>query len=357
MGILSRRNRRRSKGSFANRVPIFRWLGPGLTFGGVLLALYMVFTGQIDFSKLDQDTTAQPVSLEQTAPRPSDTIRIATFNIKTFGEKKSSTRVEQGVDVMGTIAQIVSNFDLVAIQEVRSQDGVPIQRLVDLLNASGGSYTATVSEPIGGKFYKESYAYVWDSSRIKIIQNSAYVVHDQYERMSREPMVASFQTRVPTTDGRQPFRFTLINAHTDPDEVSAQDIANEINVLDDVYVRVREYENKMSGEDDFILLGDLNVSTASLQELAMIPNLYSVAGNIPTNTRKSATYDHILIDRANTNEHIQGRFGVVDYERDLGLTREQALLISDHIPVWAEFSAYETPQLGPIATTGTRMIR
>ena len=358
MGLFSRL-KRRSSGPFASRVPKLRWFGPLATLIALICGLYMVVTGRIDFSVFDQragaiaqQPTGPPVTLTTRPTTNGNKIRVATFNIQTFGNKKSSTRELEGVDVMGTIARIVSSFDLVAIQEVRSQDGTPIQRLVDLLNANGGTYTAIVSEPIGGKRYTESYAFVWDSSRISFVQNSDYVVQDNLDRMSREPMVASFQTRVPPSEGQRPFRFTLINAHTDPDEVSARDIANEINVLDDVYMRVKQWESNVSGEDDYILLGDLNVDINNLQELAMIPNLDSVAGNAPTNTRKSATYDHILLDRIASAE-FTGVQGVIDWEKDLGLTQRQALLISDHMPVWAEFSIYESSRVGPVASRPT----
>jgi len=81
----------------------------------------------------------------------------------------------------------------------------------------------------------------------------------------------------------------------------------------------------------------------------MIPNLVTIAGDIPTNTRRTKTYDHILIDRNMTREYA-GRFGVIDFQRDLGLTEKQALLISDHMPLWAEFSAYEASQVQPVAS-------
>ncbi len=205
MGLLSSR-RGKSNGSFANRVPMLRWFGPGLTTTVLAAVVYFALTGKINFSALDsfssQDTVVdvRPVTLDTTARRPADVLRIATFNIKVFGDKKSSTREVpgEGVDVMGTIAQVVTNFDLVAIQEIHNE-GIPIQRLVDLINASGGRYAATVSEPIRteGSNYTECYAYVWDDTRVRLVQNSAYVVHDNYKRMDREPMVASFEARVP----------------------------------------------------------------------------------------------------------------------------------------------------------------
>ena len=365
MGIFSARRRRKTT-SFAQRVPIFRWLGPGISFMSVCAVAFYLFCGEFRFKAFDNFASGNEAQAGEavvlsnaTDTKPDGTIRIATFNIKTFGDKKSRTRVVEGtnIDVMGTLAQIVSQFDLVAIQEVRSQDGTPIRRLIDLINQSGGHYTATISEPIGDEHYTECYAFVWDQTRIRLIQNSAYIVHDDSNRMYREPMVASFETRAVPTNGLRPFRFTVINAHTDPDLVSPQDIANEINVLDDVFVRVRQYEYDAAGEEDFLLVGDLNVDADHLQELGAIPGMVSLAGNMVTNTRRNATYDHILLD-ANTTREYTGNHGVVDFQSHLGMTLNQALLISDHMPVWAEFNAYETPYRTPVATQGSaRIIR
>jgi endonuclease/exonuclease/phosphatase family metal-dependent hydrolase len=168
-------------------------------------------------------------------------------------------------------------------------------------------------------------------------------------------MVASFRARVPAASGRRPFRFTMINVHTDPDVVDPKRTDSEINVLADVFHRVREYEFGLHGEDDFILLGDLNVDTERLGALGQIPGVISVAGDVMTNVTRSQTYDHILIDRNITREYAE-RMGVIDFQQDLGLNEDQAKAISDHLPLWAEFSVYEAPppMQQPAAETASR---
>ncbi|MEM0927031.1 MAG: deoxyribonuclease, partial [Planctomycetota bacterium] len=206
---------------------MLRWLGPGATTAGLLYAVYLFFVGGFDFASLDgffsSETAAfegEPVNLSQETERSQELIRIATFNIEAFGEKKSQTRnhPKTEIDVMGEIAKIVARFDLVAIQEVMS-DGISIDRLVKLLNESGGTYAAVVSDPIGDEHRKESYAFIWDRRQIEIVPGSSYIVLDPEDRMYREPMVASFRTLVSQESTGVPFRFTAINVHTDPDEV------------------------------------------------------------------------------------------------------------------------------------------
>ena len=361
------------------QVSPFRFIGPGVTLAGLAALAFVLVTGRVDFSKFDLPLDAdaieaaadlarspgsnlaplgeenrprarsteadavafQPVRLDRNAARPNERIRIATFNIQRFGEKKSGN-----ADVMRQLARIVASFDLVAIQEVQSPQAMPVARLVDLINRSGGRYEASVSEPIGRSAYREQYAFVWDTTRVRMIPDSAYVVRDDSNRMHRPPMVASFETRITPVPGRRPFRFTLINAHADPDLVSPNGESNEMDVLDDVFVRVREYEYQTRGIVNVILLGDLNVSTANLGELGQLPGMLAVVGTAKTNTLGTKTYDHILLDQNVTTEYT-GVFGVVDYQQDFGLTLEQALMVSDHRPVWAEFSASEIP---PVAS-------
>ncbi len=364
MGLIFSRGRRAPRQhKVTDGIPLLRFLGPVTTFAGIISLLFCLATGRIDLAAIDKlvgdggtdeagrTAAIQPVNLQNLGQKSVDTIRIATFNIQIFGKQKSEQQ-----DVMAAIAKIVSQFDIVAIQEVRGGDAVPIQRLVDLLNASGGRYTATVSEPIGRTSQTESYAYVWDETRIRLIPQSAYVVMDRADRMHREPMVASFQAVTGDPAGRIPFRFTLINAHTSPREVVSSAPDNEMDVLDDVFESVRRYDYETTGEEDCILLGDLNVDTQGLREMGQIPGVESIGRDIKTNTRHNKTYDHIMIDRRMTRE-FTGRFGVLDYQQEFGLSEAQAIMISDHLPLWAEFSAYEMPQFDPVAAGGTREIR
>ncbi|WP_143543699.1 endonuclease/exonuclease/phosphatase family protein [Rhodopirellula sp. MGV] len=367
MGLFSKR---RKKSSFKSSLPVLRWFGPGVTSVGALYAIYALLTGGWSFSALDDILPEQSeatfrgetVTLDQMQPLPEDKILVATFNIENFGDKKSDTRVnEHGVDVMGTLAQIISRFDLVAIQEIRGKDGAALEKLIRLLNESGGTFAATISDPIGNDDRRESYAFVYNRTRIRLVPGSAYVVLDSGERMYREPMVATFQTIVPPGINQAPFQFTAINVHTDPDKVDPNDQESEINILASVFHRVRKFEFNERLEDDFILLGDLNAGPDHLGQLSKINGMISLAGDIKTNISRSKTNDHILIDRNVTAEYA-GRKGVVSFTDDLALTPEQADSISDHLPLWAEFSRFEAPSAtttspSSIASSRTREIQ
>ena len=89
-----------------------------------------------------------------------------------------------------------------------------------------------------------------------------------------------------------------------------------------------------------ILLGDLNVDEYHLGRLGQLPGMgYAITG-VMTNTRRDKMYDNIVFDRRATTE-FTGKWGVVDLMKEFGLTQQAALEVSDHCPIWAEFSVYE----------------
>lgn len=327
--------------------PLTRLVGPGLSVVAILAVLFLVITGRLDLSKIaggiEEITDQAPAAGDNVAPasdKPRDKILIATLNVQRFGQSKSSND-----QVMAQLASICQMFDLIAIQEVQSPDANPIGKLVALINSKGYQYDAIVSEQVGRTSYKEQYAFIYDTRHIRPLPNRSYLVDDPLDRMHREPFVSSFSVINSDLSGQAPFSFTLINAHTDPDEVELTSTDNELNVMADVYVSVSNWEKAVNGEDDVIILGDLNSSRTRMFGLGRIPGLYSLAPQGPTNTRGSAELDHIMINTQQTGEWTRNA-GVIDYVRDLQLTEEQALAISDHRVVWAEFNSDEVPPGG-----------
>lgn len=257
--------------------------------------------------------------------RNSGTIRIASFNIQVFGEAKINNR--RNAD---RLAEIIRQFDVVAIQEIRAKAQDFLPTFVDVVNADGSRYDSVIGPRIGRSSSKEQYGFLFDTRRIEIARRGVYTVEDPQDFLHREPLVARFRVRGPTS--REAFTFTLINIHTDPDET-----VDELNVLDDVF---RVVQDDGTGEDDVIVLGDLNVDDRKLGQLGQVPGITWVFAGQKTNTRQTHQYDNILFDRRATTE-FTGNAGVYDFRREMGLSLEQALELSDHFPVWAEFHARE----------------
>lgn len=275
------------------------------------------------------------------SPRGGDTIRVASFNIQVFG----STKVRK-THVMDMLANICRRFDVIAIQEIRSSDQDIVPRLVDMMNVTGAEFDYVIGPRVGRTSSQEQYAFVFDASRVEVDRRQLYTVDDPDDLLHREPLVAWFRALGP--DPEQAFTFTLINIHTDPDEA-----AQEIAVLDDVY-RVVQGDGRQ--EDDLLLLGDFNADDSQMVDLNRVPGMYCVISGVPTNTRGTRQYDNILFTRGATSEYV-GRSGVFDFLREFNLTEQQALEISDHMPVWAEFSIYEGGLPGQVAARPQGAVR
>lgn len=287
----------------------------------------------------DAIATSKPTARHADTPgvptlaRKNDTIRIASFNIQVFGTAKA-----EKPEVMSRLAEIVRQFDVVAIQEIRTTDESLLPRFVELINASGRHYDYVLGPRVGRTQSKEQFAYIFDTASLQVDRNQVYTVEDPSDVLHREPLVAWFRVRGP--DPSQAFTFTLVNVHVDPDEV-----AQEMDVMDDVFRAVRDDSR---GEDDVILLGDFNASESQIGQLASIPGITWVISGTTTNTRGTNLYDNLFMQRHATSEYT-GRGGVFDFLRQYNLTLAEGLEISDHLPVWAEFSIYEGGSPGPFA--------
>jgi deoxyribonuclease-1-like protein len=266
--------------------------------------------------------------------RGGETIKIASFNIQVFGESKLAK-----APVMKILAEVVRRFDVIAIQEVRSAQQDVLPRFVEMVNAEGAHYDFVLGPRLGRTSSKEQYAFIFDRARLVLDPQSVYTVDDPDDRLHREPLVAGFSVRGPPPS--EAFTFTLVNIHTDPDEVQA-----ELAALDDVFRAVRDDGRH---EDDIILLGDLNADDQHLGELGTVPYLTVAISGKPSNTRGTKLYDNILFDSRASTEFTR-RAGVFDLLREFNLTLAEALEVSDHLPVWAEFSAREGGVPGRLAT-------
>ncbi len=288
-----------------------------------------------------------PVYVNTVPPPPiagqplRDKLLIASFNIQVFGESKLAKP-----EVVGVLAQVIRQFDIVAIQEVRAKSDEILPRFLQAINADGSHYSFLIGPRLGRTVSTEQYAFIYDTRRVEYDPSAVGTMPDPTDQLHREPFIARFRTRTNFPD--QAFSFWLVNIHTDPDEVP-----QEVAALADVF---QAMQRARPDEDDVILLGDLNASEKQLGRLGQIPGIRWVVSGAMTNTRKDKAYDNVLFHGQATNEYT-GRWGVFDLESAFGLTREQALQVSDHLPIWAEFRAWETRDTGGVVGRGPGMQR
>jgi hypothetical protein len=138
-----------------------------------------------------------------------DTISIASFNIQVFGKTKASKP-----GVMDTIVKIISQFDIVAIQEIRDKSGPAIVKLENMMDATGTDYNYVIGPRLGRTSSKEQYAYMYRADTIEPID--CITMEDSFDVFHREPYMCSFKVKNGTFD------FVLITIHTDPDDATAE---------------------------------------------------------------------------------------------------------------------------------------
>ena len=331
-----------------------RWIHP---FAAALLAtvfgIALGFREHQEARERSDRRTTLPIAIQPIAnpaallpARTQQTILVASFNIQAFGQSKV-----ENPWVLERLAAVIRQFDVVAIQEVRSKDTGTLPRLLQAINQTGVQYQYLIGPRLGRTSSQEQYAYVYDSARIIASPQATYTVLDgkptgnttqevgipgQPDLLHREPFVARFVVKTLP----QPFRFTMANVHTDPDEVKS-----EMDVLANVWNGVRAFERMQANEDDLLMVGDFNADPPRFGKLGQIAGIQPTIAGIPTNVRGTNLYDNIMHDAATTKEYT-GRSGVLSLMQFFGLSVEDALKLSDHHPIWAEYSAFEAPGAG-----------
>ena len=273
--------------------------------------------------------------------RQQPAIRIASFDIQKFDNAKLVNP-----KVMKTVLELLRRFDVIAIQGISTPRDDLLSQVVEQLNFSGRHFDYAVGPRSIRDATPEQFAFVFDTASVEVDRSTMYTVDDPGRLMRRDPLVATFRVRGP--DAKEAFTFTLVNVHVDPERA-----AGELAALADVFRAVR---TNGLGEDDIILLGNLGADSRRLGLLGQLPNMTAALSLVPTTTQGTKMYDNILFNRDATTE-FTGRASVVDLLQEFGVTMQQALEVSDHLPIWAEFSIYEGGHPGRMAaplSTGAR---
>jgi endonuclease/exonuclease/phosphatase family metal-dependent hydrolase len=267
--------------------------------------------------------------------RPNGTIRVATLNLDNFDATKAARQ-----DIVDVLAQILTNFDVIALQDITAGEQNVVPRLVDAANSAGGNFDFVIGPRVGRDADLRQFAFVYDRARIEVDRYQFYSVQDPDDLLKNEPLVGWFRVR--GIDPDEAFTFSLVNMLVD-----AQEANRENAITRAVFEEVR---NDSRDEDDVILLGDFSLDAPALQQLTAMPSAIFIIQNAQTNPQQDRSNINLIADRHATVE-LTGRSGVFDFLRELNLSMEQALTISKHLPVWAEFVIYEGGEPGRVAAS------
>ncbi len=269
-------------------------------------------------------------AMDSTLSENRATIKIASFNLRALGEDKL-----QQPATASYLSEIIRQFDVLALQEIRTISPETLNAFVAQVNVTGRHYALIVSDPLGRSTYQERYAFMFDEATIQLDGHHTYVVGDPDDVLRREPLVGWFRCR--QADAAQAFTFSLVDVHLD-----SRRPQDEIAYLAQLFRAIR---TDGRGEDDVIIAGDFNADERHLAQLQQQAGLVCLIKGIPTNVRLNQQYDNLLVDPLAASEYT-GRSGALDFLRRFNLALADATAISDHLPVWAEFSVLEgNPQV------------
>lgn len=268
--------------------------------------------------------------------RMSKSIRVASFSIQSLGPAKmSKPRVKEA------LVRAIRQFDVVALQGIRSSRDDLLPALVELLNQTGRTFDYLIGPRVGRVAPHDQFAIVFDTEQVETDRYQLYTVDDPDDLMRYEPLVAWFRCKgVPQSDA---FTFSLINVRLDPDLVR-----QERELLPGLVKAVRDDGRQ---EDDWIVAGDVGCGTSDLMGLQPA-NFRFALQDIPTSVDGTQMLDTLFFSARATTE-FTGRSGAFDFLRKFNLSIEQAMEISSHLPIWAEFSVMEGAEPGRVAPPST----
>lgn len=246
-------------------------------------------------------------------------VKLSSWNLQNFGKTKTAAEIN-------FIANILIDFDIIAIQEVVAGYGGPqaVARLVDELNRKGAKWDYVISDPTQSSPYAtERYAYIWKTSKVKRM-NRAWLDKKYESEIDREPFLIDFSYDDKT--------FTLVSFHAIPKKKQPE---TEIKYFKFFPV---EYAGR-----NLIFLGDFNIPQSHtvfnpLRKVGYKPVLVeqktTMKMKCSTTTCLASEYDNIFYDSQDIKLQDSG---VIHFYMKFP-EMVSARRISDHLPVWAEFN-------------------
>ncbi|CAN5542413.1 hypothetical protein BH10ACI1_BH10ACI1_26680 [soil metagenome] len=227
--------------------------------------------------------------LDEKIPQKTDTetLLLATWNIREFN---STNRINESFHY---IAEIVSRFDLIAIQEV-SPDLKALERLMDLLEDNWDYLVTDSTEGTDGG--SERMAFVYDRNKIKFRKIAGEIVlpsdllKEGVLQFARTPFCVAFQAGW--------FRFVLTTVHIYYGDVKGEKLKRRVQEIK----TITEFLAKRAKKEDenYILLGDFNITTPDSEMMkALIDNKFLVPDAIkdkPSDVGKTNHYDQIAFN-------------------------------------------------------------
>ena len=272
---------------------------------------------------------------------------IGSWNLRNFGSvyqdwKENPGSPKRNLRAMACIAEVVQRFDVIAIQEVKSDTSGLRMLLDDFLGSQWGLILSDVSA--GSKGNAERLAFIYDKRRVVPTGLAGEIVlpptedGDPQTQFDRTPYIVGFQS------GSE--RFALLTAHIRYGD-APEDRLDELRKLAAfIAVEIRDRTKSGGEEKNLIVLGDFNIDERGDNPLfqAFVSTGLMVPSQLlnlrTTYSTKPKFYDQIAWFMGNVDLLTNDRAGVIDFVEAVykELTpRQTSYRVSDHFPIWVEF--------------------
>jgi endonuclease/exonuclease/phosphatase family metal-dependent hydrolase len=255
------------------------------------------------------------------------TLLLATWNLREFGGTKSGGREDEPLFY---IAEIMSRFDIIAVQEVRDN----LDALDKLMENLGGWWKYLVSDvTLGEQGNNERHAFIYDTRKISFGGMAGELVPEMKKEggvlksdfaFSRTPYIAGFKAGW--------FKFTLCTQHF----YYGEDKADDPQRLQEAKAIVQLLKKRMKSRDAWannaILLGDFNIfSTNDETFKAIQTEMFEIPAKL------KGTYTNAVQDKP----FDQIAFLAREVQTQLGLARAGTFPFFDHVYRDADWQAYQ----------------
>ncbi|MET0244839.1 MAG: endonuclease/exonuclease/phosphatase family protein [Flavitalea sp.] len=257
----------------------------------------------------------------------AQSVRICSWNLRDFGKSK-------GDSILNFIADVLRDYDVVALQEVVAGDGgaKTVAALNDALNRRGAKWDYVVSDPTYSSSYKsERYAFLWKSSKLKL-SGRPWLEQRYKSVIDREPYYATF-----TFNAKQ---FTLVNFHAITKSRQPETEVKYFKFLPDLYPKL-----------NLLFCGDFNLPQSHsvfnpLKSMGYLPALVGQRTSLKMKMRKPKNNKPVSVeDRSLASEFdnffYKGKLlqtlkaGVDNFYKRFNYL-EAARRVSDHLPIFIE---------------------
>lgn len=271
-------------------------------------------------------------SADRAAPGAKGTIRVASFHLDRLDDHKFARPV-----VSDLLVSLVPQFDLWAFQELSGGGPSVLLRLLQSVNEGGRQYDFAVCPSVRETPTGQYLAFVFNRATVEVDLDTVRTIEDPTNQFRHKPLVGLFRVRGPKPE--QAFTFKLVNVQVDPAYAD-----NELPRLAEVYRAVRD---DGLGEDDVIVVGNFAAVPRKIDDVFEPARLHACVAD-PLTSAGFSTRSNLVISRRATTE-FTGRSGVFDLVRAYDLNPLTLQAVSAHLPVWAEFTAFEggTPGFVP----------